>query len=310
MEEENKEKSNRIAILIPWALVGILTVLNGFFIYNYFKTDKKLAKTEEVLYSTTAAKNTLDSLLLITNEELSSYKGQNASLDSLVSQKDNDLKVFADKIKRLLAQDRVSKEDLDKAMDEIDELRYYKKKYLTQIDSLSGQIVNLNKENTRLKGNIDNQKRSNENLSLENAGLKTKVAIGAKLSTSSIAVMGIKIRSNGKEKETMKAKQAEQLKFTFKIGENYVAEKGNKDIYLKIATLDGTTLYSSVTGTTTFQFQGEESLYTQKKTIEYTQEAQDVVVYWAKGSAFLPGKYKADLFSDGFKIGSVDFELK
>lgn len=308
--EENKEKRNRLAIILPWALVAILTVLNGFFIYNYFKTDQKLAVTEEVLFDTKEAKNSLDSLLKITSSELQSYKGQNASLDSLVSQKDNDLRVYADRIKRLLAQDKVSKNDLDKAMEEIEQLRYYKRKYLTQIDSLSGQIVMLNRENDQLKGNINSQKRYNENLSLENAGLKNKVAIGAKLNTTSILVTGVKLRSNGKEKETMKAKQVEQLKFTFKIAENYVAEKGNKEIYLKISSQDGTTLYNQATGTATFKFQGEESLYTQKKNIEFTQEAQDVTIYWAKGNEFSAGKYKAELFADGFKIGSIDFELK
>lgn len=308
--EENKEKRNRLSVIIPWVLVGILTVLNGFFIYNYFKTDQKLAVTEEVLFDTKEAKSSLDSLLLITTSELDSYKGQNASLDSLVSQKDNDLKVYADRIKRLLAQDRVSKSELNKALEEIEQLRYYKRKYITQIDSLSGQIVMLNRENYKLKGNIDNQKRNNENLSMENVGLKNKVAIGAKLNTSALSIMGIKMRSNGKEKETMKAKQIEKIKLTFKIAENYVAEKGNKEIILKLTSLDGTTLYNQATGTATFKFQGEESLYTQKKEIEFTQDAQDVSIYWTKGSEFAPGKYKAELFSDGFKIGSIDFELK
>lgn len=308
--EENKEKRNRLAVFIPWALVGILTVLNGFFIYNYFKTDQKLAVTEEVLFDTKEAKNSLDSLLTITNSELASYKGQNASLDSLVSKKDNDLKVYADRIRHLLSQDKISKLDLDKALEEIEQLRYYKQKYLTQIDSLSGQIVMLNRENYQLKGNIDNQKRSNENLSLENVGLKNKVAIGAKLSTTAIVVSGIKLRSNGKEKETMKARQVEQIKLSFRIAENYVAEKGNKDVYLKISSLDGTTLYNQATGTATFNFQGEASLYTQKKTIEFTQEAQDVSIYWSKGTEFSTGKYKAELYAEGFKIGSADFELK
>jgi hypothetical protein len=308
--EENKEKRNRVAIILPWALVAILTVLNGFFIYNYFKTDQKLAITEEVLFDTKEAKSSLDSLLKITTSELESYKGQNASLDSLVSQKDSDLKVYADRIKRLLAQDKVSKNDLDKALEEIEQLRYYKRKYITQIDSLSGQIVMLNRENDNLKGNISSQKRFNENLSMENAGLKNKVAIGAKLNTSAILVTGIKMRSNGKEKETMKAKQVEQVKLVFKIAENYVAEKGNKEIYLKLTMQDGTTLYNQATGTATFKYQGEESLYTQKKIIEFTQEAQDVVIYWAKGSEFAVGKYKAELFSDGFRIGATEFELK
>ncbi len=308
--EENKEKRNRFAVIIPWALVGILTLLNGFFIYNYFKTDQKLAVTEEVLFDTKAAKNSLDSLLLVTSTELESYKGQNASLDSLVSQKDGELKLISDRIKRLLAQDRVSKVELDKALEEIEQLRYYKQKYLTQIDSLSTQVVLLNRENVQLKGNIDNQKRNNENLSLENAGLKNKVAIGAKLNTSALTILGIKMRSNGKEKETMKAKQVEKLKLTFKVAENFVAEKGEKEIYLKITSQDGTTLYNQTTGTATFKFQGDESLYTQKKVIDFNQEAQDVTIYWSKGTEFALGKYKAEIFADGFRIGAVDFELK
>ncbi|MEI7977351.1 MAG: hypothetical protein WCI53_00765 [Bacteroidota bacterium] len=308
--EENKEKRNRFAVIIPWALVGILTLLNGFFIYNYFKTDQKLAVTEEVLFDTKAAKNSLDSLLLVTSTELESYKGQNASLDSLVSQKDGELKLISDRIKRLLAQDRVSKVELDKALEEIEQLRYYKQKYLTQIDSLSTQVVLLNRENVQLKGNIDNQKRNNENLSLENAGLKNKVAIGAKLNTSALTILGIKMRSNGKEKETMKAKQVEKLKLTFKVAENFVAEKGEKEIYLKITSQDGTTLYNQATGTATFKFQGDESLYTQKKVIDFNQEAQDVTIYWSKGTEFALGKYKAEIFADGFRIGAVDFELK
>jgi hypothetical protein len=308
--EENKEKRNRFAVIIPWALVGILTLLNGFFIYNYFKTDQKLAVTEEVLFDTKAAKNSLDSLLLVTSTELESYKGQNASLDSLVSQKDGELKLISDRVKRLLAQDRVSKVELDKALEEIEQLRYYKQKYLTQIDSLSTQVVLLNRENVQLKGNIDNQKRNNENLSLENAGLKNKVAIGAKLNTSALTILGIKMRSNGKEKETMKAKQVEKLKLTFKVAENFVAEKGEKEIYLKITSQDGTTLYNQATGTATFKFQGDESLYTQKKVIDFNQEAQDVTIYWSKGTEFALGKYKAEIFADGFRIGAVDFELK
>jgi hypothetical protein len=168
----------------------------------------------------------------------------------------------------------------------------------------------LNRENYKLKGNIDNQKRSNENLSMENAGLKNKVAIGAKLNTSALIVTGIKMRSNGKEKETMKAKQVEQIKLTFKIAENYVAEKGKKEVYLKITSLDGTTLYNQTTGTATFNYQGEASLYTQKKIVEFTQEAQDVSIYWTKGTEFNIGKYKAEIYADGFKIGAVDFELK
>lgn len=308
--EEKKEKRNRAVVIIPWVLVGLLTVLNGFFIFNYFKTDQKLAVKEELLFSTDSAKKELQSLLLQTQEELDLYKGKNAQLDSFLTEKDNDLKEYAERIQRLLTQDRVSKAELERALDEIDQLRYYKSKYMAQIDSLSGEIVMLNRENDNLRGNIDRQKRKNEDLSMENTGLKTKVAIGAKLSTSGIFVTGIKLRSNGKEKETMKVSQLQQLKLSFKLSENYVADKGPKDIYLKVVGPEGTTLYNAATGTATFKFQGEESLYSMKKTIDYNQEAQDVVIYWNKGSDFSKGNYKAELYCDGFRIGATEFELK
>jgi hypothetical protein len=308
--EETKEKRSRLIQLLPWALVGILTLLNGFFIYNYFKTDQKLSKTEEILYDTKEVKNVLDSLLTESNNELLSYKGKNASLDSLVNQKNADIQMLANKINILISNGKITKGQLDRALEELDQLRYYKTKYLNQIDSLSGQIVLLNKENLNLKGNIDNQKRNNENLSMENAGLKNKVAIGAKLNTSLLTITGIKRKSNGKEKETMKAKLVEQIKLTFKVAENYVADVGPKDIFLKIVQQDGTTLYNQTNGTATFKFQGQESLYTEKKTIDFNQEAQDVTIYWNKGSEFSPGKYIAEIYADGFKIGSTEFELK
>ena len=50
-------------------------------------------------------------------------------------------------------------------------------------------------------------------------------------------------------------------------------------------------------------------IYT-KKTIDFAQEAQEVSIYWNKGSEFAKGKYKAELYADGFKIGSSEFELK
>lgn len=308
--EKQKEKRNRIIAIIPWALVIVLTSLNGFFVFHYFKTDKKLASTEEVLFSTDSAKNEIENILQQTQVELSNYQGKTAQLDSFLQQKDNDLKVYAGRIKQLLSQDRVSKDQLEKALEEIDQLRYYKRKYISQIDSLSGEIVLLNRENVNLRGNIDKQKRKNEDLNMEIGGLKTKVAIGAKLNTSNLNVTGIKLRGNGKERETMRVSQIQQIKVSFKIAENFVSDKGAKDIYLKITGPDGTTLYNQISGSGTFKFQGEESLYSSKKTINFTQDAQELSIYWDKGSEYSKGNYKAELYSDGFKIGAADFELK
>jgi hypothetical protein len=307
MEEQAKRSSGKIYYII---IIIILMALNGIFVYNYFTTDKKLVVTEEKLFATDSVRAELESMLGETVEELDLYKGKNAQLDAFLKEKNDSLQEFADRIEVLLRQGRLTRNELNKALEEMDQLRYYKRKYLNQIDSLNSTIVKLNAENSTLKGTIDKQKRQYEDLNMENVKLNNKVAIGAKLNAKAFYITGTKNRSNGKERETNRISQIEKLKMTFTIDENYVSDMGPKDIYIKILSPEGTTLYNEVAGSGTFKFQAEDNLYTTKKTIEFTQAAQTVTVYWDKGSDYAKGKYTVELFSEGFQIGKGEFELK
>jgi hypothetical protein len=305
--EEQRRSSGKVYYII---IIVILLALNGLFIYNYFNTDKKLVQTEEKLFATDSAKAELEKVLTETQEQLDLYKGRNSELDAFLKEKNDSLQEYADRIENLLRQGRLSKRQLEKAMEEIDQLRYYKRKYLNQIDSLSTQITMLRGENTQLRDNVDKEKRRNENLTMENVKLNNKVAIGAKLNAEQIFITGIKMRSNGKERETNRATQLEKLKLTFMIDENYVNDPGQKEIYIKVIGPDGATLYNESAGSGKFVFQGQESLYSVKQQIEFDQQSKSVTVYWTKGSAFGKGQYKVELFSDGFQIGNSSFELK
>jgi hypothetical protein len=309
MEQQSKNRHKRVYLILSFIII-ILMALNGIFVYNYFTTDKKLVKTEEKLFATDSIKVELENVLGQTEKELDQFKGRNSQLDAFLKEKNDSLQEYAERIEALLRQGKLSREQLNQALDEIDQLRYYKRKYLSQIDSLSNHIVKLNKENSTLRENVDKEKKKNENLTMENIKLGNKVAIGAKLQTSSIFITGVKKRSNGKERETNRVSQIEQLKITFNIGENYVADVGTKEIYMKIVSPEGTTMYNEAAGSGTFTFQGQESLYSTKKSVEFTQDAQLITIYWTKGSEFGKGKYKAELFADGFKIGDTEFELK
>lgn len=305
--KENKSNSGRIYYII---FILLLLVSNAIFVYNYFTTDKKLVEKTEELFATDSVRAELDRELLSTNQELEEYRGQNEELDAYLKQKSDSIAEFAQRINALLRQNRLTKAQLDSVYQELDQLRYYKRKYLNQIDSLSNQISMLSSENRNLKSNINQEKRKYEELNMENIKLNNKVAVGAKLNTENILVTGIKARTSGKERETNRASQTEKLKITFTIKENYVADIGNKIIYVKIYGVDGTTIYNEASGSGVFQFEGTESLYSTKKEIEYTQVQQMVNVYWDKGTEFAKGKYKVDLFCEGLRIGTTDFELK
>jgi hypothetical protein len=310
MEQTEKNKKCRLIIIILSATNILTLLLLGFFLFNYFQTDKKLVVTEERLYSSDSTRMELDTLLKQTAFELDQFKGRNSELDQFLREKNDSLQEFAERIEALLRQGKLTREQLQKVQDEIDMLRYYKRKYIGQIDSLNTVIVSLNNENDNLKTDITKQKRKNEDLTMDNVRLSTKVAIGAKLNAQSLFVTGVKFRSNGKEKETIRTSQIEQIKVSFTLAENYVSEKGNKEIYLKIVGPDGATVYNQLAGSGTFIFQNEESLYSSKKTIEFNQSAQNVSIYWNSGSPLIAGKYKADLYCEGFKIGQTEFELK
>lgn len=306
MEEQRKSSRDLYYIII----IIILMALNGLFIYNYFTTDKKLVQTEETLFATDSAKAEVEKILGETQNSLNLYKGKNSELDAFLKEKNDSLQEYAERIEHLLRSGKLSKVQLEKAMEEIDQLRYYKRKYLNQIDSLSTRINFLNKENNELRGNVDKEKRKNENLSMENTRLNNKVAIGAKLNAKQVFITGIKNRSNGKERETNRASQLEKLKITFTIDENYVNDPGTKTIYIKVIGPDGATLYNESAGSGSFTFQGQESLYSTKQQIEFEQKAQEVTLYWTKGSTFGKGQYKIELYADGFMIGNSSFELK
>lgn len=307
---ENEQKKSTSGKVYYILLILLLLASNGVFIYNYFTTDKKLVQTAEELFATDSAKAELQNILTETEQELLVYKGKNEELDSFMKQKSDSLQQFAQRIYTLLAQNRLSRGKLDSVLVELDQLRYYKRKYLNQIDSLSTQLQVLTKENSTLKGVIDKEKRRYEDLNMENIRLNNKVAVGAKLNAKAVTVTGVRARSGGKEKETIRVSQLERLKITAELAENYVAEMGIKELYIKVVGPDGSTLYNELAGSGTFVFEGQQSLYSTKKSFEFNQQAQQVVVYWDKGSEFVKGSYKIELFCEGLRIGSGDFELK
>lgn len=307
MEKENKNRSNRIFLIVT---IVILLILNSVFLYLFLEKDKQVETTTETLVSTQEAKDELEKLLAETETQLTQYKGKNAELDAFLKEKNDSLQELAERIENIIRQGQVSSSQLKKAKAELESLRYYKKKYLAQIDSLAIANQYLTEENQNLKQTVSTEKRRNEDLTMQNINLGNKVSLGARLKTENIYITGIKTRSNGKERETNKASQLEQLKVSFNLEENLVADKGEKDIYMKVLGPDGATIYVENAGSGSFKFEGEDALYSTKKTISYENKTQTVSIYWSKGSEFVKGDYKVELYADGALIGTGSFKLK
>ncbi|MCX6190281.1 MAG: hypothetical protein NTW54_11925 [Bacteroidetes bacterium] len=302
MAEQNK--ANKVLLLV---VIGVLVLLNGLFISNYLNTKEEKKQVELKLVSTEKANEELKKQYSDVLAQLDEVKGSNDKLNTLVDQQKEELDAKVKQIQLMIRDKKVDKAQLDKAMEEIKNLSYNINRLNERVDSLNAVNGILKDQNVGLMNDVKDANNKNENLTVENTGLKNKVAVASVLKSESLTAITYVVKD--KEKETSKSSSVNRLKITFKLGENYVAEKNQKVIYMKIINPSGSTIQSPDRGT--FTFQGSETVYTQKINFQFTNTKQQLQLIWDKGNASLTkGSYKVELYCEGFIIGSGSFSLR
>jgi cell division protein ZapB len=146
-----------------------------------------------------------------------------------------------------------------------------------------------------------------EDLSTEKKALAEKVAIASVLKAEDIKVSVVNTKGKAMTSKVYKVKVVDKIKVDFCLGDNKVAKKNNKDIYLRLIEPSGSTLFE---GEKIFTVEGKESFYTDKQTLQFDNTRQHVVFLYSKGSPYKPGKYAIELFAEGHKIGESQLVMK
>ena len=307
-EITNNKKSRRTFLLV---IVFILLACNLFLLYKFFEDKKQITVTKEELFSTTELKNQLE-------RQVKDYEIKTIEFIGKINEKDATLVAYRieieyqkAKILELIKSDKISRSKYEKAIEEIEKLKYYSTKYQDQIEELLLKNKELSTENVTLKKTIKKKNKNIDSLEDKTTHLTNKVSLGAKFSVGSLEVMGLMVKDGGRKKETMKGSKIEGLRITFTINDNVIADKGIYDVFIKIVNPKGETLYLEGYGSGKFDFQGEQSLYTVKSTIEFRNETGKIYsIYWSKGSNFEKGDYKAEIYTKGQLIGEQKFVIK
>jgi len=177
------------------------------------------------------------------------------------------------------------------------------KNYLRQIDSLNtinkkviGENVSLRKEisTANLRADVAEERASE---------LQNKVAQGSVLRARDIAMIAL----NANDKMITRVKNAATLRIDFTVAANELAQTGNRTIYLCITSPDGYLL--STDAMPTFDFHGSRKGYSASREIDYQNEDVDVSIFY-KGSGFIPGTYKIELYTGGNLIGSTEIAMR
>ena len=290
---------------IVFIIITILLGTNALLLWQFIDKKNSLDEANQKYVATTAERDALQVQLNQFKVEYEKLKTENANLQNLLSEKDEEIKAKVLEIQKLIRLGGPAQ--IARAKAELAKLKEMNDVYVANIDSLNKLNVRLQQENEKLSTNLSQEMSKTENLSAENSRLFNKVAVGSVLKAINISTDGLRYKSNGKEVVTSRAKQVQKIRTQFVLGENKVIDKGRVDVYLRVLGPDGNVMSAT---NETFHANGQDLTYTLKESVNYNNNDTPVEVMWAKGSQFVQGKYKVEIYQGGEMIGKSEIELK
>jgi hypothetical protein len=225
----------------------------------------------------------------------------NDSLAQLLDQQRYKVQRLLEELKTVKSSNRLRINQMKK---ELEGLRGIMRQYVAQIDSLNVLNTQLRAENKVVTQRYTEEQQKTSALTEEKKALTHKVTLASILEARSIGVETL----NEKGRKATKISKIAQLKFTFVINKNISAPTGEKYIYLRVLQPDETPLVKK--NDNVFLFENKYINYSARRPIEYEGEEIPVTIYWDVEEFLHPGKYRADVFADGYMIGSGSFILK
>lgn len=247
----------------------------------------------------------LDSLL----GEHEKVQAEYGELTIQLTGKDSLIAANADEIKKLIAKNA----DYNRIKRKLAYLRSITQSYVDQIDSLFTVNTQLKEEVNTYKTNLQTEKVKTTTLAQEKEQL-TEIINTAASTLTAYNVEGITYNLRGKterEVETYKASRVDRVKICFTIGQNLVAQPGNKMVYIRISRPDKLIIAKGQGDEYSFEANGVLLQYSLKKEVNYQNKALDVCTQWDKrtDSPAMKGIYEITIWMDGVQIGSSNFTL-
>jgi DNA repair exonuclease SbcCD ATPase subunit len=303
MTEETTEpkKGNKAAIFIALLLVIILVQSVKIYLDYQEKVEVKeqLATTEEDLASTMQKLTDIQTELNQKITEIEKLGGDVKELQKAKAEVELELK----------RNNKRSAKALQELKDRVEGYQELLKIKDQEIEKLKNVNTQLFSENKNLKTNQNKLSDSIVNLAKNKDELATKVAIASQLKAENILIKAV--NSKGKERDSpFKNRQLQKLKVDFNLAENKVAPIEGKKIIIRIIDENGQVIFDVAKGSGTFIFNSKEEFYTAAQEVLFDNTKQKLSYLYEKGSDYVPGKYSVEIFTDNYRIGSAQFEVK
>ena len=298
---EPKKSNSKAGFII--AFLSIIVIIQGVKIYLDFKdkaeiTEQK-ANVEEDLAGTMQRLKEIQTELDQKITEIQKLGGNIADLQKAKGEVDAQLK-------RNVAKSSKAIKELKDRVQGYEELLKIKDEELEKLKSVNKELFTENKQ-LKTQKNVLND--SINRLATKKDELATKVAIASQLKAENISVMAV--NSKGKERESpFKNRQLEKLKVEFNLAENKVAPIEGKKIIIRVIDENGQVIFDVAKGSGTFMLNNKEEFYTAQQEILFDNTRQRLTFFYTKGSDYATGNYSVEIYTDGYQMGAVQFDVK
>lgn len=298
---EPKKATNKIAIII--AVLSIIVIIQSIKIYldyqDKVEVNEQLATTEEDLATTMQRLNEIQAELTQKITEMEKLGGDLTELQKAKAEVDAELKRGRVRFNR----------DIKELKDRVEGYEQLLRLKDDELDKLKSLNKELYSENRTLKTTQNQLSDSINRLSANKDELATKVAIASQLKAENISA--VSVTSRGKERTSpFRSKQLETLKVEFNIAENNVAPIEGKKVMIKVTDENGQAIFDVAKGSGTFMLNGKEEFYTAAHELLFDNTRQKLTFLYEKGSEYASGTYTVDIYTDGYKMGQVEFKVK
>lgn len=305
METNQSEKKGNNKILL--ILLILLLLGNGTFAWLWWQEKNRANVTVVEKEQVIVERDNVKSDLLALQQEYSGLQTNDKALQAELDQKRAqiaDLLEQADKHKNdayIISQLRKETETLRKIM----------KHYVVEIDSLNTMNQTILAEKDKVNADLNAEKEKTSQLNKDKDALQSTVNLAMILKAENPTAKGVKFKSGGtKEVETTKASRVERIKVSCVLGENKVAKKGTKTVFVRVTTPDGKELTKSPDDMNMVKFNGSKGYFAAKQDVNYKGDEVAVDIFCPNPSEFIPGKYMIDLICDEAIIGQTTITLK
>lgn len=194
---------------------------------------------------------------------------------------------------------------LSRAKKEAETLRDIMKGYVVTIDSLNQLNLALLDENDQMRARVEEIQERNADLVERQQNMEEMITAGQTLQAAEIAATGIRVLTNGRQRESDRAARTDMIKVCFTLLENRIATTGSKTLHLQVVNGNNQVLMgeqsdlSSLTG----------NPISATRTIDYNGERIEACIFFIPTTELAPGLYSINIIEGDLVIGEAQLIL-